>query len=229
MGAWEAQVKTADGMTRRPRVRIELKAGTRGQPLATYTRLGYFSLCEARSSLRSVDGDSITLGEASWVDEQTVEGENQEECGAPPSGQTVTLRSADRVEWTGGDTSLELDRAPSGQAPIPEEYLGKWEFIDLENNRTGEFLTIDQGPAGGQIITTGGWAGCEYVQTLGTINDGLAYGPAQLSLDDDSEGADACERGANGSTVIEPSDDGGLLMWQMYDLGSEPGTLVRAR
>jgi serine/threonine protein kinase len=229
VGAWEGTVPTDDGMVRTPRVRIELKAGTRGQPLATYTRLGYFSRCEARSSLRSVDGDSITLGEARWVDEQTVEGENREECGAPPSGQTVELRSDDTAEWAGGGTALGLTRASSGAAPVPEEYLGKWEFIDLENNRTGRFLTIAQGPAGGQVVTTGGWAGCEYVQTLSALNDGLGYGPQQLSLDDDSEGADACERGANGSTVIEPSDDGGLLMWQMYDLGSEPGSLVRAR
>ncbi|MEV5311173.1 serine/threonine-protein kinase [Streptomyces sp. NPDC052610] len=229
VGAWEGTVPTDDGMARTPRVRIELKAGTRGQPLATYARLGYFSRCEARSSLRSVDGDSITLGEARWVDEQTVDGENREECGAPPSGQTVRLRSDDTAEWTGGGTTLGLHRASSGAAPVPEEYLGTWEFIDLENNRTGEFLTIAQGPAGGQIITTGGWAGCEYTQTLSTINDGLGYGPQQLSLDDDSEGADACERGTNGSSVIEPSDDGGLLIWQMYDLGSEPGSLVRAR
>ncbi|MEV1063493.1 serine/threonine-protein kinase [Streptomyces sp. NPDC050263] len=229
VGAWEGKVKTDDGMARAPRVRIELKAGTRGQPLAVYTRLGYFSRCEARSPLRSVDGDSITLGEARWVDEQTVEGENREECGAPPSGQTVKLRSEGAVDWSGGGGSLELARAASGSAAVPEEYVGKWEFVDLENNRTGEFLTIAQGPAGGPLITVGGWAGCEYVQTLTTIDDGLGYGPAQLSLDDDSEGADACERGANGSSVIEPSADGGLLLWQMYDLGSEPGTLVRAR
>ncbi|GAA2390816.1 hypothetical protein GCM10010420_13420 [Streptomyces glaucosporus] len=229
VGAWEGTVRTDDGMARPPRVRIELKAGARGQPLASYTRLGYFSLCQARSSLRSVDGDSITLGEARWTVERTVEGEGREECGEPPSGQKVELRSGDSVEWTGGGTTLELVRAASGPAPVPEEYLGTWEFIDLENNRTGRFLTIEQGRVGSQVVTTGGWAGCQYLQTLSTVNDGLGYGPQELSLDDDSEGADACERWASGSTVIEPSDDGGLLMWQMWDEGSEPGALVRAR
>ncbi|MFE6281105.1 serine/threonine-protein kinase [Streptomyces sp. NPDC057877] len=228
VGAWEGEVKTDDGMARPPRVRVELKAGTRGQPLATYTRLGYHSLCEATSPLRSVDGDSITLGAARWVTEQTVDNESREECGAPPSAQTVTLSGEGAVEWTGGDTALELVRAASGQAPVPEEYLGKWEFVDLENKGTGKFLTIEQGPAGGQIITTGGWARCEYDHTLATINGGLGYGPAQLGFDDDSEGTDACEQAALGSVVIGPSDDGGLLMWQMYDLGSEPGALVRA-
>ncbi|MGW0826642.1 serine/threonine-protein kinase [Streptomyces sp. NPDC002845] len=230
VGAWEGRESTDDGMVRTPRVRIELRPGALRQPVATYTRLGYFSLCEARSSLRSVDGDTITLGEARWVTEQTIDGEDREECGAPPSGQTVALRSDDTVQWAGDGTPLTLTRAADGDAPIPGEYLGRWEFIDLELNRTGEFLTIEQGGVGGQFIVTGGSPDddCDYTQTLATINDGLGYGPQQVNFDDDSGGADACESAAYGSQVIEPSDDGGLLVYQMYDPGSEPGALVRA-
>ncbi|MDX2880443.1 serine/threonine-protein kinase [Streptomyces ipomoeae] len=231
VGAWEGKEKTSDGMVRTPRVRIELRAGARGQPLAVYSRLGYFSLCRARSSLRSIDGNSITLGEARWEDEQTVEGENREECGAPPSKQTIRLLAEDEsVEWTGDGSSLELFRAATGGSPIPEEFLGRWEFVDLEGNRMGRFLTIEQSAVGGEIVTRNNFApGCEYTQTLSAVNDGIWYGPQIVGFDDDSEGEDACERGANGSMSIEPNEGGELLMWQMYDLGSEPGTLVRAR
>ncbi|MFF0434827.1 serine/threonine-protein kinase [Streptomyces sp. NPDC004327] len=236
LGAWEGVLQgSADAPSETSR--IEITQGAAGARTAVYTHVTGTQLCMGRAALVSATDTELVLGEAEIT--ASVPGRR---C-TPAARQTLTLRSADVVEWSSGVATSTFQRARTGPAVVPAALLGTWKqnpatVTQPEADRWIYRLTVTQGPAGAPLVRfeqsyprtdkdgnlTSDDVDCTATALVGGAGGLLVVGPQ--TRDPDTWDPECVEEGSGNLRIVHYK---GRELLQFYGMGgdSEPGEFVR--
>ncbi|MFJ4880256.1 serine/threonine-protein kinase [Streptomyces sp. NPDC088745] len=238
LGAWEGVVRGDQDMPSETR-RIELAQGRAGDKAGTYVQVGPDLLCMGRSVLVSASADAVELGESN-----VTTGVPAKRC-APAARQTLTLRSADVLEWRSGQLTATLKRAKAGPEAVPARFVGVWQSVPFkelpreQQDRYRTTLTVSQGPVGAPLVRIDetmprtdaegsplpGDVLCVKTATVGGAGNLLVLGPMTLDRDTSDQ---QCPRDTTSRNLRIIRHEGKELL-QDFSMGtdSEPGQFTR--
>ncbi|MFG3495751.1 serine/threonine-protein kinase [Streptomyces sp. NPDC047928] len=194
IGAWEGVL---DGTDEHPyeTARLEIGQGAPGEKTAVYVRVGGEQLCMGRSTLVSADEDKIVFGESDVTASVPAK-----RC-VPAAHQTLTIRSAEVLEWRSGAATATFRKARTGAKVVPPTFIGEWKSVPYgelsaeEQDLYNSEVSITQGPIGTALVRfrnnvprmddetgeqTGGSYHCESTALLGAsggVGELLVVGP----------------------------------------------------
>ncbi|MCX5207279.1 serine/threonine protein kinase [Streptomyces sp. NBC_00237] len=240
LGAWEGVVRGTHDNPSETR-RVEIGQGRTGEKAGTYVMVGPDRLCMGRSVLVKASDDAVVLGESNVTASVPAK-----RC-KPSARQTLTLRSADLLEWKSGSETATLKRAKAGAEAVPARFVGEWKNAPSkhrtpeEQDRYQTNMTVTQGPVGAPLVRidesyprTGdegqpveGDVRCIRTATVGGVGNLVIVGPALLNPDE-SDAQCVTDLTSRSLHIIRWE---GKEMLQDYSMGtdSEPGEYVRYR
>lgn len=151
VGAWEGVIRGSQEFPDET-TRIEIGKGGPGDQVGVYTHVTGELLCMGRSRLVGNGENEIMLGES----EVTVSVPDKR-CTAA-AHQTLTLRSAQVLEWRSGTVTATLRKAKSGAEVIPAKMVGTWRMVPHPEESAEERdlylneVTVTQGPVGAPLV-----------------------------------------------------------------------------
>ncbi|MFJ2743633.1 serine/threonine-protein kinase [Streptomyces sp. NPDC087440] len=238
LGAWEGVVRGDPDMPSETR-RIEIAQGRTGDKAGTYVQVGPDLLCMGRSVLVSANADTVVLGESTVTTSAPAK-----RC-TPSAGQTLTLHSADVLEWRSGPVTATLKRAKAGPEAVPARFVGVWEAVPFkelsaeQRDRYRTTLTVTQGPVGTSLVRFDesmpktddqgnllpGDELCVRTGTVGGAGNLLVLGP--LALDRDKSDPQCVQDSSSRNLRIIRYRGKELLQDFSMGTDSEPGEFAR--